>query len=919
MKEQATTPSWKRGWLLSLLSAFSVASYAQTGTNVSLPNVVASCSTPDCSDAVVPVDWTNVVEVVANGGLSPGELALRPNGTVAAWGSWTQIPPGLTNVVAISAQLGAGLALKADGTVVSWGGFDNPVDDARFEAGLSNIVAVAAGYSHRLALRADGTVAVWGWDYAASLSVVPAGLTNIISIASGVNHCLALKADGTVVAWGPDFSGECDVPPGLSRVVAIAGGINHSLALKADRTVVAWGDTYNGEISVPPGLGPVEAIAAGSIFSLALKADGSLAGWGLLCPTNGLWGRFTNVAAIAASGNQWVGLLGSGPVFLTSPLVNRTVAQGSTVDLAMTAVGAPPLIYQWRLNKVDLPGATNRVLTLPSIRADQAGAYSVVVSNAFGAVESAPGLVTVPGLAITVQPKGQQCFIGANLVLTVAAAGTPPIAYQWQFNGVDMPGCTANSLSLTNVQLAQAGTYTVVVSNPSGKVGSEPALVYVSQYQVAGWGTNVVWTSDVPKDMDLVALSVGAYYYLALKADGTTVAWGPNGQAMAPPAGAANLVAIASGGSHNLGLKADGTLVGWGLGSPVDTSLVAGLSNIIAIAAGYAHSLALRADGTVATWSTSDSSLETVPVELTNVVAIAGGMAHSLAVRGDGTVVGWGDDTYGQVDVPEDLTNVVAVAAGYNHSLALKADGTIVAWGRDEEGETEVPAGLTNVVAISGGGNHSLALLADNTVVAWGQPGSAWSEVPAGLANVVAIAAGQGCSVVLLGSGPPFLTSQIASRTVSQGASANLRVSASGGLPLNYQWQFNGADLAGATRQVLSLPNIQPDQAGAYSVLVTNTHGAVASGAKAMVRLSKPLTPGGSVPNFVPGSLFCRPDGSFQFALYVAAGSRLEILVSANLRDWTSLATLDPTNSQIPFVDATTNSARRFYRTRLLP
>lgn len=223
------------------------------------------------------------------------------------------------------------------------------------------------------------------------------------------------------------------------------------------------------------------------------------------------------------------------------------------------------------------------------------------------------------------------------------------------------------------------------------------------------------------------------------------------------------------------------------------------------------------------------------------------------------------------------------------------------------------------MVAISGGGNHSLALLADNTVVAWGQPGAVWSEVPAGLANVVTIAAGQGCSVVLLGSGPPFLTSQVASRTVPQGATANLRVTASGSLPLNYQWQFNGVNLAGATRQVLSLPNLQPDQAGAYSVLVTNAQGAVASAAKAMVRLSQPLTPGESVPNFVPGSLLCRPDGSFQFALQAAPGSKLEVLVSANLRDWTSLATLDATNSQIPFVDATTNSARRFYRARVVP
>jgi len=918
MKDKASNPLWMPGWLLGLLILSSGAGYAQTGPGVSLPNVVASCSTPDCSDAEVPADWTNAVWVVPTGGLSPGGLALRPNGTVAAWGAGTQVPPGSGNVVAISAQIGAGLALRSDGTVVSWGGLDNHIADAQFEAGLSNVVAIAAGYSHRLALRADGTVAVWGSDYAASLSAVAAGLTNVISIASGVNHCLALKADGTVVSWGPDFSGECDVPPGLNRVVAIAGGINHSLALRADRTVVAWGDTYNGETSVPPGLGPVEAIAAGSQLSLALISDGSLAGWGLGCPTNGLGGGFTNVAAIAASGNQWLGLLGSGSVFLTSPLVNRTVGQGSTVDLSMTAVGAPPLAYQWRFNHADLPGATDRILTLSGVRTDQGGAYSVVVSNAFGAVESAPALVMVPGLAITVQPQSQQCFVGGSLTLTVGAAGTAPITYQWRFQGADMPGCTSSSLSLTNVQLAQAGGYSVVVSNPSGQAASVPAAVYVSQYQVAVWGTN-----GVPPDMDLVAVSAGAGSFLALKRDGTAVAWGPNAGGMAPPANATNLMAIASGGSHNLGLTTNGTVVGWVSSLPGGT-MVSGLTNIIAIAAGYFHSLALRADGTVATWGASDTnlvnpSLARVPAEVTNVVNVAAGYDHSLVVRGDGTVVAWGDDTYGQIDLPQDLTNVVAVAAGYFHSLALKADGTVAAWGRDADGETDVPAGLTNVIAISGGAHHSLALLADSTVVAWGDPGHSWSKVPAGLASVVEIAAGLDSSVVLLGSGPPVLTSQIASRTVPQGATAHLRVTASGGLPLNYQWQFNGANLSGATNQVLSLPNIQPSQAGVYSVLVTNRQGAVASGAQAMLRVNQAPTPGGSAPTFVPGSFLCRSDGSFQFAIEAVPGSKVEVLVSANLQDWTSLATLDATNAQIPFIDATTNAPHRFYRTRLLP
>jgi len=520
-------------------------------------------------------------------------------------------------------------------------------------------------------------------------------------------------------------------------------------------------------------------------------------------------------------------------------------------------------------------------------------------------------------LAILSGPLSQQCFVGASVTLSVVAGGPPPITYQWEFSGTNLPGCTNSFLSLTNVQLERAGTYSVVVSDPLASVTSAPALLYVSPYQVQAWGTNAVWGADVPRNLDLVAISVGGYYYLALRSDGTAVSWGPNGGQMAPPADLTNLVAIASGGLHNLGLKADGNAVAWdGTGH---TPVPSGLTNVVAIAAGLKHNLALAADGTVAAWGDNTYGQLDVPVDLTNVVAIAGGVEHSLAVTGDGKVVGWGGNDYGQNDIPPDLTNVVAVAAGNFHSLALRADGTVAAWGRGNEGETLVPAGLTNVVTIAAGGQDSLALAADNTVVAWGDWGRAQSLVPEGLTNVVAIAGGEGCTMVLLGSGPPFLTSQLANRTVAQNATANFRATASGSLPLHYQWQFNGANIPGATNGVLSLTNVQPEQAGAYSILVTNAHGATASTGRALLRLSTQPPPGGPPPSFVPGSFSCHPDGTFQFTLSAATGSHLEILVSTNLLDWASLATLTATNSLIPFIDTAPSFIRRFYRAKLLP
>jgi hypothetical protein len=78
---------------------------------------------------------------------------------VVAWGSGagTNIPAGLSSVIAISAYEFNCAALKSDGTVVTWGDNDPGVPD-----GLSNVVAIATGYLRYLALKSDGSLVTWG-------------------------------------------------------------------------------------------------------------------------------------------------------------------------------------------------------------------------------------------------------------------------------------------------------------------------------------------------------------------------------------------------------------------------------------------------------------------------------------------------------------------------------------------------------------------------------------------------------------------------------------------------------------------------------------------------------------------------------------------------------------------------------------
>jgi hypothetical protein len=289
----------------------------------------------------VPPGLSNVV-AIANGGFH--RLALKADGTIFAWADFNlsnelTIPPaGLSHVVAIAAGANHSLALRADGTVVGWG--DNSDGEARVPPDLTNAVAIATGLNASLALRADGTVVAWG-SSAYGRRNVPAGLMDVTAIAVGQTHSLALRADGTVIAWGagrtnsgnfPDF-GQSAVPAGLTNVVAIAAGQLHSLALKADGIIVAWG-AYNTSpfylpARVPESISNVVAIAADR-YNLFLTADGTVMNWPMDGATD-----FTNVLAIATSDYLNMALVGDGPPVLRAQMTNpKSDANGFSCSLS---------------------------------------------------------------------------------------------------------------------------------------------------------------------------------------------------------------------------------------------------------------------------------------------------------------------------------------------------------------------------------------------------------------------------------------------------------------------------------------------------------------------------------------------------------------------------------------------------------
>jgi hypothetical protein len=100
---------------------------------------------------------------------------------------------------------------------------------------------------------------------------------------------------------------------------------------------------------------------------------------------------------------------------ITQQPQSQTVSSGRDVTLSVVATGTNPLIYQWRLNGVNIPGANGTTLILPNLQPRDAGDYSVAVGDVSGAINSAVAKVRVQNLTdlpFTDAMRGQNTIQG---------------------------------------------------------------------------------------------------------------------------------------------------------------------------------------------------------------------------------------------------------------------------------------------------------------------------------------------------------------------------------------------------------------------------------------------------------------------------------------------------------------------------
>ncbi len=185
------------------------------------------------------------------------------------------------------------------------------------------------------------------------------------------------------------------------------------------------------------------------------------------------------------------------PLQIMAQPKSLTVVADKLAKFSGRAVSMFPLSYQWRQDGEDLPGATNATLIISRARPMNRGTYTLTFSNVAGSLTTTGAVlgVTVIPVKITAQPRGATVRAGNRASFSVAATGTLPLTYQWRLGNTELTGATNASLVLTNVQLSDAGVYSVIVRNVETSATSSNATLVVRSAALALSPASV---SDVP-------------------------------------------------------------------------------------------------------------------------------------------------------------------------------------------------------------------------------------------------------------------------------------------------------------------------------------------------------------------------------------------------------------------------------------
>ena len=386
-------------------------------------------------------------------------------------------------------------------------------------AGSADGTGAAARFNHPsgVAVDSSGNVYVADTDNDTVREITPAGVVTTLAGQAGLSG----SADGTGAA--ARFNG----PSGLAVDAAgnryVADTLNHTLRMITSGGVVS---TLAGQAGLS---GSADGTGAAARFfgpqGLAADASGNL----FVADTNNqtirqvvlATGAVSTLAGSAAAAGSADGPNTSARFFYPSAVTvdgygnlfvadtdNDTIREVALAGIVSTLAGQAGVS-----GSADGFGSAARLNFPSGIAVDTSGNLYVADTNndtiRLGYFPAAP--------AFTTQPQGHAVTTGSSVQFTVTVSGRPAPTYQWYFNGTAISGATTTSLSLSDVQAASAGNYTVTATNLLGSATSNPATLSVTALPAAATSSGGKSGGGAMADWFVVALALTALLRRALR------------------------------------------------------------------------------------------------------------------------------------------------------------------------------------------------------------------------------------------------------------------------------------------------------------------------------------------------------------------------------------------------------------------
>ena len=501
------------------------------------------------------------------------------------------------------------------------------------------------------------------------------------------------------------------------------------------------------------------------------------------------------------------------PPSISAQPTNQTAVVGANAAFQVQASGTAPLSYQWTFNGANLASATTSALGLTAIQTNQAGAYSVVVTNSAGSITSSVATLTVllPP-QITQQPTSATVVTGTNVTFQSAATGSGPLNYQWFFNNAAIAGATASSLAQPNVQPNESGNYLVVVTNSAGAATSAVAqLTVLVPPSISAQPTNQT-------------ILAGATAQFAIGATGTaplSYQWWFNGSNGV--GSNANTLSLTNAQPGQSGAY---TVV-------VTNSAGSVTSQVALLTVGTPPSISQQPSGQVVAQGQSATFQFTAagdsPIAYQwrfNGAGIAGATSQSFTIANALTANAGSYDAVASNPYGAATTSVAQLTVLVPPAITAQPTNQDVAMGGDAS--FQVAATGSGPLSFQWWFNQTNAVGTNGNIMALS---SVQPAVAGAYCVVISNSAGSITSVIasLTVGIPPSVSQQPSNLTVVQGQNATFSLAASGSNPFGYQWRFNGAPIAGATSSSFNLNAAAPSNVGGYDAVITNNYGSSTS------------------------------------------------------------------------------------------